>query len=62
MEHQDELVSSLRQSEQDKEVLKNKLKYLQNKYTKVSQISAMVKLRQRGLAKAYTTPALDPIA
>lgn len=62
MEHQDELISSLRQSEQDKKILKNKLKSLQAKYSKVRQISAMVKLRQRGLAKAYTTPALEPIA
>ena len=62
MEHQDELISSLRQSEQDKKMLKNKLKSLQAKYSKVRQISAMVKLRQRGLAKAYTTPALEPIA
>lgn len=60
--HQDELMSSLRRSEQDRNALSKKLKTLQGKYSKVHQIAAMVKLRKHGLVKAYVTPALDPMA
>lgn len=59
---QDDLVYALEQSEYEKNLLEAKLKALQKKYSKVHTISKMVKLKKKGLAKVYTTPALDPLA
>lgn len=57
-----EIVNRLNISESNNQQLCTKLTKLSKKYNKLVKIANFIRLKQHGLAKAYTTPALKPLA
>lgn len=57
-----ELEHLLKHSENEKELLLQRLKKFKKNYVKIRQIMTLVKLRQHGPVKAYSTPALTSMA
>lgn len=53
-----DLLKSLENSESNNKQLSQKLDKITRKYNKLVKIANFIKIRQHGLAKAYTTPAL----
>jgi chromosome segregation ATPase len=56
------LIKKLRKIEKEKQILTIKLRKLQNKYIKFHKITTLFKLKQHKPIRAYTTPALNPLA
>lgn len=62
VQHSNQLVAKLRFCEDEKTSLAEQLKHLQVKYKKLRRLVNLVRLKQKGLVKAFPTPALTPLA
>lgn len=56
-----DLLERLKVSESNNQQLSQKLEKISRKYKKLVKIANFIKIKQHGLVKAYTTPALKPV-
>lgn len=56
-----DLLERLEVSESNNQQLSQKLEKISKKYKKLVKIANFIKIKQHGLVKAYTTPALKPV-